>query len=142
MMSTQTARNDLGAWGERQAEDYLESEGWEILDRNWRAARGEVDLIVTRELPGYAPGSVRRVVAFVEVKTRVASRASNPPECSVTYRKRQQIVKLAKCWQQSCACAGEVSVRFDVIGILASATPRCVLELRHLEGAFDAMGRC
>lgn len=137
-----SARLTLGEWGEQRAAYYLEDEGWEVLAQNWRASRGEIDLIVTKRSPGYVEGSWRQVVAFVEVKTRIAASANNPPECSVTYRKRIQIVKLAKLWRRANPCWHDATIRFDVIGILADASARKVDSLRHLEAAFDAMGRC
>ncbi len=141
-MREASTRTTLGEWGEQQALEHLEAEGWELLSRNWCTSRGELDLVVARCEPGYEPGSVRQVIAFVEVKTRRAAYAINAPECSVTRRKRQQIVKLAKLWLRAHSGWREASVRFDVIGVLSDRAGRRVCALRHIVGAFDAMGRC
>jgi len=59
-MPPRRSTQNLGAWGEDLACHELEQRGYEILDRNWRCAHGEVD-IVARDGATYA---------FVEVKTR------------------------------------------------------------------------
>ena len=59
-MSPTRSTRELGAWGEELACRELEQRGYVILDRNWRCAQGEVD-IVARDGATYS---------FVEVKTR------------------------------------------------------------------------
>ena len=49
--------NDLGREGEGIAKQYLENNGYEVLDENWTFGKAEVDLIV------YKDG----VMVFVEV---------------------------------------------------------------------------
>ena len=49
-----------GRGGEEEAARWLESEGWEIIDRRRKTKLGEIDLIARRE----------GLVAFVEVKWR------------------------------------------------------------------------
>lgn len=53
-------RPSLGRWGEWVALQYLRRSGWDIVARNWRGRKGEVDLIAYDGL----------VLVFVEVKTR------------------------------------------------------------------------
>ena len=52
--------NEIGKLGEELAEQYLIEKGYEIIDRNWRYSRFELDLIATKE----------DTLHFIEVKTR------------------------------------------------------------------------
>ena len=58
--------------GERIAARWLESQGWEILDRNWTRDIGELDLVVSRRVD-WGVADVR-LIAFVEVKSRETGR--------------------------------------------------------------------
>lgn len=75
----------VGRWGEQAAADYLEKQGYQILERNFRAARGEVDIIARQG----------KVLAFVEVKARSSNRYGLP-EYSVTPKKRMHIMSAAQ----------------------------------------------
>ena len=57
-------KDDVGRRGEDEAAAYLTALGWRILDRNWRCASGEVDIVA---LDG-------RELVIVEVKTRSSVR--------------------------------------------------------------------
>ncbi len=59
-----------GAAGEELACRALEERGYRVVERNWRTARGEVD-VVARDGDCWV---------FVEVKTRRGRRAENPEE--------------------------------------------------------------
>ena len=63
-MSLNNGKRVLGKEGERIAEQYLKQKGYRLVERNYRCAAGELDLIVLD----------RRVVVFVEVKTRTGAR--------------------------------------------------------------------
>ncbi len=146
-MKDQHERIGLGRCGELIAREYLEREGWDILEQNWRVgAQGEVDLVVSRMEDGYVPGERRKVVVFVEVKTRRGYSARNRPEASVTYKKRKQLIRLAHCWQQQFNRGPDgflreaLSIRFDVISVLYWKDQDA--DVTHYQGAFDGSGVC
>lgn len=73
-------RRAVGLEGERIASAFLEKRGYEILERNYRCRRGEVDLVAR-------DGGV---VVFVEVKARTSDRYGDP-ELAVDLRKQRKI---------------------------------------------------
>jgi len=44
--TTKTRRQALGAFGEDVAARHLREQGMVVLDRNWRCAEGEIDLVL------------------------------------------------------------------------------------------------
>jgi len=112
----------LGKEGERIAERYLKKKGYRLVERNYRCPVGELDLIALD----------RRVIVFVEVKTRADDRFGGPLE-SVHWRKQQKMIKAAQFFlsQQR---LHQREARFDVIGIsFVDGEP--VVE--HIQNAFD-----
>ena len=61
------ARQVLGERGERIAEEWLVARGWRVVERRFRSGHRDIDLVVERT------GDQGRVIAFVEVKTRVSA---------------------------------------------------------------------
>ncbi|HXF44217.1 MAG TPA: YraN family protein [Candidatus Paceibacterota bacterium] len=55
-----TKKSELGAWGEDRACEYLVENDYRIIDRNFRKAWGEIDIVAK-----YKDGTL----VFVEVKT-------------------------------------------------------------------------
>src|SRR5688572_33451085 len=100
------SRRALGAYGERLAARYLEDRGLQVLDRNWRCAHGEVDLVAR-------DGDC---LVFCEVKTRRTDRFGAPVE-AVTWHKAARLRRLAAAWLQEHEVRGG-RVRIDVIGVL------------------------
>jgi len=76
-----------GRRGEAFAARYLESTGWEILDRNWRDGPRELDLVCRKG----------GIIAFVEVKTRRSGSAGHPLE-AIGWRKRRDLERAARAW--------------------------------------------
>ena len=62
-MSGEESRR-LGRWGEDLAAEFLEQQGYRIVDRNWKCRFGELDLVA--EGGGF--------LCFVEVKLRRSNR--------------------------------------------------------------------
>ena len=130
-MSTTDRRRPLGALGERLAARHLERLGYEIVERNFRVDRGEIDLIAADE----------RFIVFCEVKTRIAGSRSGPalPLDAIDWRKRRRLRLLAREWLRRRAPGTErparPELRFDAIGIVLSPAGR-LLSLEHVEGAF------
>lgn len=97
-----SSRQHLGRWGEDKAAAWYSQHGWEILDRNWRYGRGEIDLVVRR-----GP-----VLVFCEVKTR-SSHAMGSPAEAVDVQKQRKLRALASQWLAQNAI-GTPQIRFDV----------------------------
>lgn len=120
-MAEQTdRRRTLGSYGERLAARYLADRGLTVVDRNWRCAHGEIDLVAR-------DGDC---LVFCEVKTRRSERFGAPVE-AVGRIKVARLRRLAAAWLQSHEVRGG-RVRIDVIGIVRPAHGPALV--RHLEG--------
>ena len=119
------ARQVLGERGERIAEDYLVARGWQLLQRRFRSGHRDIDLVVGRR-----EGS-SRLVAFVEVKTRLSDGFGGPLG-AVHWRKQREIAHAARDWMSSYREPGD-SFRFDVVGIIYGVGSP---EVCHIENAF------
>lgn len=75
------AHNELGAWGEEQATNYLLRKGFSIVERDWKSGHRDIDIIA---LDGDG------TVVFVEVKTR-RNRLFGNPEEAVDYQKLRNL---------------------------------------------------
>lgn len=112
---------ETGRVGEELAASWMVSQGYQILQRNWRYRRAEIDLIATRD----------GVLVFVEVKTRRRS-DFGMPEAFVTEKKARFMAEAASCYMEESGHQGEL--RFDVIAVLM--LPGEPAQLSHFEDAF------
>ena len=111
----------IGNWGEETAVGLLKKKGYEILERNFRGERGEIDIIARDN----------ETLVFVEVKTRLQKAFGNP-EDAVNLRKQAQIGKIAMIYLTEKELQ-EKDCRFDVVAISKIGTKT---EIRHIEDAF------
>ncbi len=112
--------NDLGKNGENIAANYLLKSGYEILARNWRYNRDEIDIIAKSG----------EWLVIVEVKTRTSAWFGEP-EMAVTPLKQRSMVRAAEGYIKEQDYKGET--RFDVIGILFDKEK---VSLNHIRDAF------
>lgn len=99
------APRGLGAWGEDTAARFLADKGYRILDRNWYAPHGELDLVAQQG----------ETLVFVEVKARRRHDFGSPEE-AITPAKQRKLRKTAWAYLQEHDLT-EVDFRFDVVAI-------------------------
>ena len=111
----------MGNHGEQLVVDKLQSEGYEIVARNYAKPYGEVDIIARGE----------QELLFIEVKTR-----HNPlfdPAELVTRSQQKRIVAVAKHFLATHTGAHDVICRFDVALVI---TERGCTNIEYLANAF------
>jgi putative endonuclease len=115
------AREALGRRGEQLAAEHLERSGLQVLDRNWRCAEGEVDIVAVD----------RGVLVICEVKTRSDTRYGTPLE-AISARKHGRLRRLAVRWVAAHGVRYD-EIRIDVVGVLRAAPGEFTIE--HIRGA-------
>lgn len=106
--------------GEGRAAAYLEERGYQVMERNYRHRRAEIDLIVKKD----------DWLVFVEVKTRGSS-AYGYPEEFVDEKKVEKILEGADHYLVQNDWQG--NVRYDIIAI---SIIKGRYEIAHFEDAF------
>lgn len=96
--------NELGKLGEEMAVEYLQKEGYTILETNWTFEKAEIDIIAQKE----------NTLAVVEVKTR-SSLEFGLPQDFVKPKKIQLLVKAVNAFVIEKDL--DIEVRFDIIAI-------------------------
>ncbi len=114
--------NDLGKFGESTAQDYLQKNGYEIVEVNYRYGNAEIDIVA----------KLGKMLVFVEVKTRSTLVFGNP-EDAVTRKKQQLMLDAASKYMYDLQYDDEI--RFDIISLVVDANMQ-VKELKHFEDAF------
>lgn len=115
-----------GAAGEVLAARFLRDRGYDILAANYRTRLGEIDIIAAD----------KQYIAFVEVKTRNDTAIYAPRE-AVTREKQRRILRTAARFLQQHPT--HLQPRFDVVEVLTAASdPMKVLEIDHIQGAYEA----
>jgi putative endonuclease len=122
MMPANNGKLLLGKEGERLAERYLQNKGYKLVERNYRCTVGELDLIVLD----------RRVIVFVEVKTRTGHGFGSPLE-AVEFRKQRKIIRAAQFFLAQKGLQ-QRDARFDVVGVSWAGREPIV---EHIENAFE-----
>ncbi len=113
-------KDERGRAGEERATRHLRAQGYQVIDRNWRCAEGEIDIVAARN------GDV----VVVEVKTRRSDGFGHPFE-AVDGRKRDRLWRLSRAWLRAHPHLAPRRVRIDLIGITGEDPATAVLE--HLE---------
>ena len=114
------AKDVLGRRGEQLAVEHLQRAGLRILDRNWRCADGEIDIVAAE----------RRALVVCEVKTRSGVRYGTPLE-AVTRQKRNRLRRLAIRWLVAHGILFD-EIRIDVVGVLRSESGEFSID--HVRG--------
>ena len=111
-----------GKEGEKKAENYLKEQGYVIVCRNWRARRGEIDLIAEKD----------GTLVFAEVKTLPASTLETV-EHVLGGIKQKKIIETAKCFLLENRQYSNSYIRFDVLIVDVPFYP----PVYHIKNAFS-----
>jgi putative endonuclease len=112
--------NELGKKGEQLAVNFLIENNYDVLERNYRFEKAEVDIIAQKD----------NTLAVVEVKTRSTTDFGNPQD----FVKPKQIKNLVKAVNEYVVENDlNVEVRFDIIAI---TKVKHGFDIEHLEDAF------
>ena len=114
-------RRRSGVWAENQAAHWLRDHGYEVLDRNWRYRRRELDIVALDQ----------GTAVFVEVKAR--SRGPQSPVEAVSYQQRAGLRIAAEAWIHAHPGIGR-EFRFDIVGVNLSGADRG--RIVHVPDAF------
>ncbi len=112
--------NELGKQGENLAVEFLQQNGYEILDTNWVFQKAEIDIIATKN----------NILAVIEVKTR-SSIDFGLPQDFVKPKKIQLLLKAINQYVETKKI--EYDIRFDIIAIHKTNT---ICNIEHIEDAF------
>ena len=116
-MGIQQIRGDKG---EETAASYLQKINYDILERNYRSKKSEVDIIC----------KLGETLVFVEVKLRTSDKYGKP-ESFVSEAKASKIMEGAEAYINENDWNG--NIRFDIISILIRSGTE---EIKHFKDAF------
>jgi putative endonuclease len=118
-MNKMTHSMEFGKAAEDAATAYLKHKGFEILECNYQAGHGEIDIVAKKDF----------ILAFVEVK---ASATNIPPEIQITKKKIKTLAESAEKYLLQKKITG-LDCRFDV---LAMKIDQGLWKIKHYEDAF------
>lgn len=98
-------KHEIGKIGENLASKYLEAAGYTIMERNFLARQGEIDIIAKD----------KKELVFIEVKTRTNDVYGKPVE-AVNMQKQKHLLNTIKYYLYSKHLEDEL-VRIDVIEV-------------------------
>jgi putative endonuclease len=122
-MEDKSLNRAKGIVGENEAEVFLQSKGFKIIEKNWSMGKLEVDLI----------GTIGKYIVFVEVKKRY-SKAFREPWEAVNRKKQRNIILAANIYLKK--SHSDLEPRFDIVSIVQDGQK---IEIEHIEQAFWPM---
>lgn len=111
----------IGEQGEQEAVNYLLNKGYELLERNWRYKKKEIDIILKK--------GNRLVIA--EVKTRQYKSIESPSDM-IPRKKQRFLIEAADAYVMSKDI--HLDVRFDIVFVYNHDEEK---EIKHIEDAFQ-----
>lgn len=125
-MKVGTAKKELGALGEKIAENYLvKAEGYQILSKNYTCPLGEIDLIARDQ----------DYLVFIEVRTGSTPMKEYVEE-SVGYRKQKKLRQVASFYLKE-KDLYDSPCRFDVVHLFLDRNSGALKELRLYKNAIS-----
>ena len=121
-MTTTTV--SVGKCGEEKAAEYLKSESYTIVARNFKRRGGEIDIIAMD----------KNILVFIEVKT-LPSGNIETLEHELNLRKQKRIIETSKRFLQMNRQYNDSIIRYDVLVIDMPGFP----SVYHIKDAFSEL---
>ncbi|MDX2272462.1 MAG: YraN family protein [Cyanobacteriota bacterium] len=115
----------IGSQGETLVCDYLITQGWQVIARQWRSRWGEIDIVACQ-------GS--RLI-FVEVKTRQVNSWDQGGRQAVDQRKQDKIARTSSFFLSQHPAYAEYDCQFDVA--LVEIHPKQLKLREYIPHAFE-----
>ena len=112
--------NEIGKSGEDYALEYLLKKDFDILEKNWRHNKDEVDLIAVHN----------NCLVIIEVKTR-STLYFGEPQIFVNKKKQAFMIRAANAYIMKKDI--DLETRFDIISVILSGDK---VSIKHIEDAF------
>jgi len=123
------SNKSLGKRGEDTAAEYLQKNGYEIRERNFRyKSFGETDIVARK----------KGKLIFVEVKA-IKTRPNFWPEDQITAKKQKQLRKMTQIYLLSKKLPQDTPCQIDIIAIEFDENGR-LAALRHHQNALEDNG--
>lgn len=106
------AKNIQGKIGEEYAATLLRSEGWQIVEQNFRIRGGEIDIIAIET----DPHTEEKTLVFVEVKTRSSNDFGSPLE-AIGYYKLRALIKATQFYKMKHPKLPDL-MRIDAVSVM------------------------
>ena len=117
-------KHQLGQKGESIAANFLQSQGYDFIARNYHCPFGEIDLIAEKD----------GELIFFEVKTRFDD-SEIPAVETVNYLKQKKLIRSAQCYLSQRKLF-DTPWRIDVLGIELNSNGT-LKDIEHLKGAVE-----
>lgn len=89
---------DQGKRGEQFAVEFLTSNGYHIIERNFRIRGGEIDIIAIDSSTSSGVNDSEKTLVFIEVKTRSSDEFGSPLE-AIRYYKMRALIKATQFYK-------------------------------------------
>jgi len=123
MKNVQDKRQIQGRIAEQAVADWLEHNGYEIIERNYRRKTGEVDIISKKG----------ECLCFTEVRSR-SNGLMGSPALTVDARKQRQIIRTSMFFLAEIK-GTDLTARFDVAAVIFGPKGP---EIEYISSAFEA----
>ena len=99
-------------WAEDLAARFYESNGYQIVARNWHCREGELDIVAI------SASAIGTIIAIVEVKARATTSFGSPFEAVTQVKQKKLRIATTKFLVTHPELRGEI--RFDVVAVLGA----------------------
>src|SRR6266568_1346128 len=113
-MSSMRTKIDQGNRGEEFAVEFLTSQGFQIVERNFRIRGGEIDIIAIET----DSRTEEKTLVFVEVKTRSSGDYGTPLE-AIGYYKIRALIKASQFYKMKHPGMPDL-MRIDAVSVLVN----------------------